>query len=183
MTANQDLRFRDLGPLAVESAGASRLVVGARLESALALLLIHAGHVVGADALGEAMWGEQGTRRSAKTVGSHIWRLRQLLEPDRAANSRSEVLVRESGGYRLAASTQQIDSVRYAELAAEAGELLVGTMDCWVIWKLTGGTSHVTDATNASRTLLFDLKAQAWSAEMLEMLKEVIATYDKYTET
>ncbi len=63
-----------------------------------------------------------------------------------------------------------LDHVPGARARAEAGELLVGTMDCWVIWKLTGGTSHVTDATNASRTLLFDLKAQAWSAEMLEML-------------
>ena len=124
MTAHEDLRFRDLGPLAVERAGEPRLVVGARLESALALLLIHAGHLVGTDALSEAMWGDQGIRRSAKTVGSHIWRLRQLLEPDRAANSPPEVLIRESGGYRLTAPTQQIDSVRYAALAAEAGELL-----------------------------------------------------------
>jgi glycerol kinase len=43
-----------------------------------------------------------------------------------------------------------------------------GTMDCWVIWKLTGGAVHATDATNASRTLLFDIGAQAWSAEMLD---------------
>ncbi len=63
-----------------------------------------------------------------------------------------------------------LDNVPGARARAEAGELLVGTMDCWVIWKLTGGASHVTDATNASRTLLFDLTAQAWSAEMLEML-------------
>ncbi|MCI3133779.1 glycerol kinase GlpK [Phenylobacterium aquaticum] len=54
---------------------------------------------------------------------------------------------------------------------AEAGELLVGTMDCWVIWNLTGGRVHATDATNASRTLLFDLKAQAWSAEMLALFE------------
>jgi glycerol kinase len=63
-----------------------------------------------------------------------------------------------------------LDNVPDARARAEAGELLVGTMDCWVIWKLTGGASHVTDATNASRTMLFDLRAQAWSPEMLEML-------------
>ena len=124
MTAREDLRFRDLGPLAVERAGEARPVIGARLESALALLLIHAGHLVGTDALSEAMWGEQGIRRSTKTLGSHIWRLRQLLEPHRVANSPSEVLIREPGGYRLTALAQQIDSVRYAALAAEAGELL-----------------------------------------------------------
>ncbi|MDP3749444.1 MAG: glycerol kinase GlpK [Phenylobacterium sp.] len=57
-----------------------------------------------------------------------------------------------------------------ARARAQAGELLVGTMDTWVIWKLTGGAVHATDATNASRTLLFDLRAQAWSTEMLDML-------------
>ncbi len=63
-----------------------------------------------------------------------------------------------------------LGAVEGARARAQAGELLAGTMDSWVIWKLTGGASHVTDATNASRTMLFDLKAQAWSAEMLEML-------------
>ena len=53
---------------------------------------------------------------------------------------------------------------------AQAGELLAGTMDSWVIWKLTGGQVHATDATNASRTLLFDLKTQGWSGEMLNLL-------------
>jgi glycerol kinase len=53
---------------------------------------------------------------------------------------------------------------------AQAGELLAGTMDSWVIWKLTGGRVHATDATNASRTLLFDLKTQGWSGEMLDLL-------------
>jgi glycerol kinase len=64
-----------------------------------------------------------------------------------------------------------LDHVRGARQRAEAGELLCGTMDSWVIWKLTGGKSHVTDATNASRTLLYDIGAEAWSDEMLSMLK------------
>jgi glycerol kinase len=63
-----------------------------------------------------------------------------------------------------------LDHVEGARRRAEAGELLAGTMDAWVIWKLTGGKTHATDATNASRTLLFDLRAQGWSAEMAEML-------------
>jgi len=54
---------------------------------------------------------------------------------------------------------------------AEAGELLAGTIDTWLIWKLTGGAAHVTDATNASRTLLFDIRAQAWSEAMLELFR------------
>ena len=63
-----------------------------------------------------------------------------------------------------------LDHVDGARARAEAGELLAGTIDAWVIWKLTGGKVHATDATNASRTLLFDIRKQAWSAEMGEML-------------
>jgi predicted ATPase/DNA-binding SARP family transcriptional activator len=118
------VRFRDLGPLEVERAGEARPVGGARLESALALLIIHAGHVVGTDALGEAMWGEQGVSRSTNTLDSHIWRLRRLLEPERAPGAAPTVLVREPGGYRLMAGADRIDSARFAALAAEAGELL-----------------------------------------------------------
>ena len=57
-----------------------------------------------------------------------------------------------------------------ARARAEAGELLCGTMDTWVIWKLTGGQVHATDATNASRTLFLDLKSQTWSKQMLDLL-------------
>lgn len=64
-----------------------------------------------------------------------------------------------------------LDQVPDARRRAEAGELLAGTIDTWLIWKLTGGASHVTDATNASRTLLFDIHAQTWSAPMLELLQ------------
>ncbi|OHB31409.1 MAG: glycerol kinase [Phenylobacterium sp. RIFCSPHIGHO2_01_FULL_69_31] len=57
-----------------------------------------------------------------------------------------------------------------AREAAAAGELLAGTIDAWVIWKLTGGKVHATDATNASRTLLYDIRAGRWSTEMGGML-------------
>jgi glycerol kinase len=63
-----------------------------------------------------------------------------------------------------------LDHVTGARARAEAGELLCGTMDTWVIWRLTGGAVHATDATNASRTLLFDIEAQAWSEPMLNLL-------------
>ncbi len=63
-----------------------------------------------------------------------------------------------------------LDRVQGARARAEAGELLCGTMDSWVIWRLTGGKVHATDATNASRTLLFDIEAQAWSPAMLDLL-------------
>lgn len=63
-----------------------------------------------------------------------------------------------------------LDQVEGARTAAAAGALLAGTIDSWVIWKLTGGRTHATDATNASRTLLYDIRAGEWSAEMAEML-------------
>ena len=64
-----------------------------------------------------------------------------------------------------------LDNISGARNAADRGELLAGTMDCWVIWKLTGGKSHVTDATNASRTLVFDIHRQDWSPDLLELLR------------
>ena len=63
-----------------------------------------------------------------------------------------------------------LDAVDGARAKAEAGELLAGTIDAWLIWRMTGGRVHATDATNASRTLLFDIRAQSWSAEMAELL-------------
>ncbi|WP_395672676.1 glycerol kinase GlpK [Phenylobacterium sp.] len=63
-----------------------------------------------------------------------------------------------------------LDEVAGARAAAERGELLAGTIDSWVIWRLTGGKVHATDATNASRTLLYDIRAGTWSGAMADML-------------
>ena len=64
-----------------------------------------------------------------------------------------------------------LDHVDGARGRAAAGELLAGTIDTWLIWKLTGGRVHATDATNASRTLLFDIRRQTWSEPMSELLR------------
>ena len=53
---------------------------------------------------------------------------------------------------------------------AEKGELAFGTVDSWLIWKLTGGAKHVTDATNASRTLLYNIHQGKWDEELLKIL-------------
>ncbi|WP_062460706.1 glycerol kinase GlpK [Demequina soli] len=63
-----------------------------------------------------------------------------------------------------------LDHVPGARDAAESGELAFGTPDTWLAWKLTDGAVHVTDVTNASRTLLMDLRTLEWSDEMLNML-------------
>ena len=63
-----------------------------------------------------------------------------------------------------------LDQNSGARAAAARGDILVGTMDCWAIWNLTGRQRHVTDATNASRTLLFDIHKQAWSPDLLDLI-------------
>jgi glycerol kinase len=62
-----------------------------------------------------------------------------------------------------------LDNVPGARARAEAGELAFGTIDSWLVWKLTGERSHVTDVTNASRTLLFDIHRRDWDAELLDL--------------
>ena len=64
-----------------------------------------------------------------------------------------------------------LDYVEGAREAAERGDLLFGTVDTWLIWKLTKGQVHVTDYTNASRTMLFDIHKKQWDDEILERLR------------
>lgn len=63
-----------------------------------------------------------------------------------------------------------LDNVEGARSRAEAGELAFGTVDTWLIWHLTGGTVHATDATNAARTMLYDIHQGEWSSDMCELL-------------
>ena len=64
-----------------------------------------------------------------------------------------------------------LDNVPGARERAERGELAAGTIDTWLIWKLTGGRVHVTDASNASRTLLFNIKTGVWDDTLLKELR------------
>lgn len=63
-----------------------------------------------------------------------------------------------------------LENVEDARRKAEAGELAFGTVDSWLIWKLTGGSTHVTDATNASRTMLYNIRDHAWDDDLLALL-------------
>jgi glycerol kinase len=63
-----------------------------------------------------------------------------------------------------------LDNVPGARARAEAGELAAGTIDTWLIWNLTGGKAHVTDASNASRTLLFNIRTGDWDDHLLAEL-------------
>ncbi|HEX6911610.1 MAG TPA: glycerol kinase GlpK [Longimicrobium sp.] len=83
-----------------------------------------------------------------------------------------------------------LDHVPGARRRAEAGELAAGTIDTWLVWRLTGGRLHLTDPTNASRTLLYDLRTGAWDPRMLDLfgvpaavLPEVRASSEVYGTT
>ena len=83
-----------------------------------------------------------------------------------------------------------LDTVDGLRARAEAGEILFGTIDTWLIWKLTGGARHVTDYSNASRTLLFNIHTLQWDDELLKilgvpraMLPEVRPSSEVYGET
>lgn len=83
-----------------------------------------------------------------------------------------------------------LDNIPDARERAQRGELAFGTVDSWLLWNLTGGTLHVTDVTNASRTMLFNLRTGDWDSELLgilsiprEVLPKVCSSSDVYGET
>jgi len=83
-----------------------------------------------------------------------------------------------------------LDNVDGARVRAEAGELAWGTIDSWLIWKMTQGNLHVTDVTNASRSLIFNINTMSWDDELLElftipksMLPEVKQSSEVYGHT
>jgi len=67
--------------------------------------------------------------------------------------------------------TWLLDNVDGARARAESGELAFGTIDCFLLWRLTGGKVHTTDATNACRTMAFNIHTQAWDNELLALLR------------
>jgi glycerol kinase len=106
-----------------------------------------------------------------------VWQSRASAAICEALRARGlEALVRERTGlvidaYFSATKVRWIlDKVSGAQARAAAGELLFGTIDTWLIWKLTGGRVHVTDVSNASRTMVFDIHRQQWDDELLAML-------------
>ncbi|MBI4495170.1 MAG: glycerol kinase GlpK [Chloroflexi bacterium] len=107
-----------------------------------------------------------------------VWQSRASAEIcERLKAEGLEPLVREKTGLRLDAYFSGtkvrwlLDQVAGAQERAEAGELLFGTVDSWLVWKLTGGLVHVTDVSNASRTLLFNIHTCAWDDELLQVLR------------
>lgn len=83
-----------------------------------------------------------------------------------------------------------LDNVEGARDRAERGELLFGTVDTWLVWNMTQGRVHVTDYTNASRTMMFNIRTKEWDERMLKalniprsMLPEVRPSSEVYGQT
>lgn len=111
-----------------------------------------------------------------------VWQDRRTAEATgKLAAARHEPLVQAATGLILdpyfSASKYAwlLDAVPGARARAEAGEVKLGTIECWLIWKLSGGEAHVTDATNASRTSLMDLTTREWRADLCDLFDVPIA--------
>jgi glycerol kinase len=117
-------------------------------------------------------------RSGAPVMNAIVWQDRRTAEAcDALRAGGHEKRVREKTGLVIdpyfsgTKLAWMLDNVPGARTRAEAGELAFGTVDSWLVWQLTAGRRHVTDASNASRTLLFNIHAGAWDDELLALLR------------
>lgn len=137
-------------------------------------------------------------RRTGKPIyNAIVWQDRRTADTCKRLKAEGyEPLVRETTGLVLDpyfSGTKVawiLDHVDGARELAEKGDLLFGTIDSWLVWKLTDGKIHITDVTNASRTLLYNIHTLQWDPELLEMLDipesmlpEVRSSSEVYGET
>ncbi|OWU83749.1 glycerol kinase [Oceanicola sp. 22II-s10i] len=120
------------------------------------------------------LWDRQTGKPLANAI---VWQDRRTAETCRALKEAGhEPAVTQATGLLLdpyfsgTKLAWLLDNVEGARARAEKGELAFGTVDSWLVWNLTGGKVHVTDATNAARTLLYDIRKGRWSDEMCAML-------------
>ena len=118
-------------------------------------------------------------RKTGKPVyNAIVWQDRRTAEfCDRLKAARHEQLVQQKTGLVIDAYFSGsklnwiMDNVPGARARAQKGELAFGTVDTWLLWKLTGGAVHATDVSNASRTMLFNIHTGDWDDELLSILK------------
>ena len=118
-----------------------------------------------------------------------VWQDRRTADFCEALQEKGyEDLVRERTGLRIDpyfSGTKVrwlLENVPGARKRAEAGELCFGTVDSWLLWKLTGGEVHATEVTNASRTLLFDIREKRWDEKMCKLLEVPMAILPEVKE-
>ncbi|MGX8703422.1 MAG: glycerol kinase GlpK, partial [bacterium] len=95
----------------------------------------------------------------------------QLIEEGYADAIREKTGLRIDPYFSATKIAWILDNVPGARAMAEAGELLFGTVDTWLIWNMTDGLAHVTDVSNASRTMLYNIRKLCWDEEILERLR------------
>ena len=105
-----------------------------------------------------------------------VWQDRRTSEFCRRHQKKNAWLARRTGllldpYFSATKIAWLLDNVPGARRRAVRGELAFGTIDCWLLWNLTGGKVHATDATNASRTALFNIRTQKWDAELLKFFR------------
>jgi glycerol kinase len=112
------------------------------------------------------LWDRQTGKPIANAI---VWQDRRTAkECDRLRTAGKAPLIRRKTGLVIDAYfsatkiTWLLKNIKGARTLAQKGRLAFGTMDSWLIWKLTDGTTHVTDASNASRTMLFNLRTGDW---------------------
>jgi glycerol kinase len=121
------------------------------------------------------LWDRQTGQPLANAI---VWQDRRTVEHCEALRQHGhQALIQEKTGLVLDAYFSGtklawlLDNIPGARARAERGELAFGTIDSWLVWNLTKGQAHVTDPSNASRTLLFNLRTLAWDDELLALLK------------
>jgi glycerol kinase len=133
-------------------------------------------------------------RTGAPICNAIVWQDRRTAPfCDRLRADGHEKLIRDKTGLVIDAYFSAsklawiLDNVAGARAKADAGELRFGTVDAWLIWKLTDGRLHITDSSNASRTMLYDIHKRQWDDELLKlfrvprsMLPEVRASSENY---
>ena len=137
-------------------------------------------------------------RATGKPIANAIvWQDRRTADIcDAMRRDKADRLIRRKTGLELDAyfSATKIrwllKNTKGALAKARAGRLAFGTVDSWLVWNLTGGQTHITDASNASRTMLFNIRTGDWDDELLKLfgvprsvLPTVVSSSDVYTET
>lgn len=113
-------------------------------------------------------------KTGAPICNAIVWQSRQSLKICESLSKKETIIHNKTGllinPYFSASKIRYIlNEVKGAQERAEKGELLFGTIDTWIIWKLTNGKTHATDTTNASRTMLFNITDLKWDKDLLEM--------------
>src|SRR4051812_29470660 len=103
-------------------------------RAVLGLLVLAGGQPVGLAGLIDVFWGDQPPVSAVNVIQTHVKRLRRLLEPGRAAHSRSEVLPHQGDGYRLGVPAEQIDILRFRRLVRDAAEVSALT-EALALWQ------------------------------------------------